>query len=145
MFGLLAIAVAFVVLRAEMSTWPDGRRSHEMYLIVGTLAALVGGFAFALCAVQLAYPARLVLSPSGLISQSPWSREEWAWNELGEFNLIDIRGVRFIAFSGPTNRSRWRVSLEEGRVTLPGNWESDIADVCRELNAARDRWGGGVS
>lgn len=119
---------------------PYGSRrfNPEFLRFLGILTIAVAGACTAAAAVQLLRPARLVLAPNGLTYSWLWIRQEWSWSEVGPF-LVDggftSRMIRFEVSShapkgGPIS----------AHSAIPGGWRVGIGEVCRQLNAARERW-----
>jgi len=149
----LAMAGAFVFSVGILTFGEAYRTGH---LVLGRYSSWAGGsvsfgyFAVALglwfCAAslsQLVQPARLILDPLGLTYAGPWWQRQWRWADVGEFTVEEVlRGAKFIKFEvsgGPANALG--ALRGDPRATINGGWPLPLDQVCRELNAARIRWG----
>jgi len=139
----LAIAgsLAFVAVGVLLMDQPGGRYGPGSARAISLLCIAVFGV-FALMGVgQLLRPARLVLDAAGLTYEGLWWQRSWAWRDVGEF--VVERGARQKALRFSVDPSVASGSVWTGggpRPMIGGGWRVGLDEVCKELNAARERW-----
>jgi len=102
--------------------------------------AVATGWRWILASIRtLRAPGRLIIAPDGLTyACAGWSRR-WSWAGVGPFKVMHgSSGPSHVAF---TVHGLAAVVDDLRRPGLPDVWNASLYVVCRELNAARTRWG----
>lgn len=144
--GLCAIAVLFVVLTLYAIGWGQaGKNTWQLYLAGG-----VFGLAIPVLIWRIVSPARLELSPKGLLWFNGSKSFRYSWSDFSEFRAYRpsprMRSF-FVGFRWTQNSAQR--SAASGLVksisgvdgSFGGNWSVEITTLVNILNEAQKRWG----
>lgn len=120
------------------TTWAlvDG---HGAGIGIGVFAISIGARKVLAAIQTLRVPGRLIVAPDGLTLRcAGWSRR-WLWTDIGPFKVMHgSGGPTHVAFSV---HGLAAVVDDSRRPGISDIWDASLHTICRELNAARDRWG----